>query len=277
MPNFVLNALSKKALVASFVAAGLSMSAVAQDIPLVNPSFELPDIPTPTPGSTNQADYVLPFIEGWEETGPITNQQGFDGKLDTGVFINTPVDFGGGVIIPPIPNADGGQLAFMQVNPDAGQNGNEMVSIWQETPTLYESGKSYTFTIGVGHGVVFPPTSEPGNPATIVLSLGFLGPTTGDFIDIQNFVLEADDLYPTDIPNSPPILIDLSVTADENAVNSPSADGAALGNEIVVRVMQMGGTGGGFNLDKARLSAVPEPSSLALLGLAGAAFLRRRR
>jgi len=242
----------------------------ADPLGLVNASFELYPI-TPPENSTDYADYVLPVVFGWVESGPVTSQQGFTGTLDTGVFLNAPIDFGGGFILPPISNADGNQLAFMQVNSLADGISEPHVSILQESSGVFEIEKAYTFTLGIGPGVLFPPSTddEINNPATIVLSLGYIDPGTSDFINLGNRVVNANEL------NGDATLKDFFVTVGPGSIGGP-----ALGNEVTVRVLQLGGTGGGFNLDNARLESVPqvpEPASMAVLGLGAAGLLRRRR
>lgn len=256
---------------AMFAGLALSLTAgasYATDITLFDPSFELPAISDPGAGA-GPADIVLPFFVGWQETGALTTEQGFTGLLDAGVFLNIPLDFGGGFIIPAVPNAVGNQLAYMRFNASAGTTA-PATTISQITAEAYDAFTAYTFTLAIGRGFLQPPgsTDPVNNPYTAILSIGYYedNATVGSgFVGLASEVISVDDL------NLDGSLKDFSVTLQ--------TDDAIFAKNIVVHVEQSGGTTGSINLDNARLTstAIPEPTSLALLGLAGLAAIRRRR
>jgi len=243
----------------------------AVDIPLLNASFEGPAV-SPPPGSVDQADYVSIFIDDWDKDGPLTDLGFIDGILDSGVFVNVPSG-----PIPAVGNADGpldplNQLGFMQVNTNADGTTEPLNTIWQETSTLFSADTSYTLTLGVGPSV----TDPAAGGATLLLQVGYFAPSGGAFVAVATRVVGDSELknpYDGALLADPgyPLLTDFSALG--------SSTGEALGNEIVVKLTQVGGTNGGFIFDHARLDAspVPEPGSIACLALAGAWCLRRRR
>jgi len=247
------------------------VSASAMDIALDNPSFEQPPVTPQDPDSQNPADYVLPFVTGWDETGPEVTEQGFTGLLDTGVFFNQQYNFGteeNPSIVPAVPNADGDKLAYLRYNIDAGTSPeNPVVSLSQQTSAVYDTLTDYTFTLGVTASFLDAPGSaDPvNNPSTVVLRLGY-NDGSGGFVGLQDNVASVFDLNPDGS------LKDFDVT-----VLGDSLSGDALGEQVVVRVEQVGGDTGSFSVDNARLTAVPEPTGLAMLAIGGAMVFRRRR
>jgi len=240
---------------------------MADAIPLLNASFESPTIIV-DPDSVDPFATVRESVDDWNETGPTYERFGRVGLLDTGVFLNVPTPIDATTTIPPIPNADGNQLAFMQVNTVAGSSAeNPLVSLWQETSTPFAADKIYSFTLAIGKGQLFPASDD----AAILMSIGFLTPG-GDFQFIAQRRIFATQLDGSGLG----YLTDFTVYADPT-VSTPN--GSAVGYEIAVKIEQRGGSGGGFNLDNARLESapVPEPTSLALMGLGGLLALRRRR
>lgn len=259
--------------------------ASAEDITLINASFELPSIPFPTDPNPDQADFVLLDIDGWNKTGPFGNDpRAPEGVQDTGVFINVPFDPGTGELVLVTDNADGNQLAFMVVNTDSFGPTEPAVTISQTTSTAFEAGKNYTFKIDLGVSIVAPPSAffdptpgGPTNPEMLELIIGY-GGGTGDTINevatqlvsATELVLYFGDGSPGDPPSTP--LTEFSVSTGLLDVSDD-----AIGEDLRIMIRQVGGTSGAFNLDNARLSVVPEPSSLALLGAMGVLALRRRR
>lgn len=270
MTRYLEQALSYQSLVAGLASAALLLSAgaaSAEDILLNDPSFELPPIADPGPGAS-PVDVVLPFFVGWQETGALSTEQNFTGLLDAGVFLNVPFDFGGGFVIPAVPNADGNQLAYLRYNANAGVTA-PATTISQATQG-FEPFSIYTFTMGIGAGFLQPPSStDPiNNPYTAILSIGFYNDGTSvdsGFVSLASEVVNVNALSPDGS------LQDFSVTL--------ITDDAIFVQPLVIHVEQSGGSTGSINLDNARLTRtnVPEPTSLALLGLAGAMALRRRR
>jgi hypothetical protein len=244
-----------------------SIEAQTQSIALNDPSFELPQIAPPGPGST-AADVVLPFFVGWQETGALTTEQGFTGLLDAGVFLNIPFDLGGGNVIPAIPNADGNQLAYMRFNTAAGVTA-PATTISQAAAEPFEPFSDYEFTMAIGNGTLQPAgASDPNDPFTVVLSIGFYNDdatVASGFTALSSATVASTDL------NLDGSLKDFSVIL--------STDDAIFDRQVVVHVEQSGGSTGSVNLDNARLTRtfVPEPTSLALLGLGGLMLTRRRR
>lgn len=71
----------------------------------------------------------------------------------------------------------------------------------------------------------------------------------------------------------------VALTSESETLNYTSANG---GNDLVLRFANVSNNGGDFNhnqtiIDNVSVTAVPEPSSTALLGLGGIALILRRR
>jgi len=245
----------KVACLTTALSALISGSANADSIPLLNHQF---DNPVVMPQGTSQIDFVLPFIDDWDEFGVAGDFGPFTGVLlDSGVFVN-----------PFATTLEDAQKAYLRFNIAAGQNGEDITAISQKTAPeyVYEAEKDYTFTMAVAKSLNLEPGTDDqlNNPSTVVLWLGY--DDGGTFQDVASFAIDALNL------NGDGSLSDFSVTA-----LGGDLPGAALGERIVVRVSQEGGITGAFDIDNARLSAVPEPGSAVLLTLATGLCLRRRR
>ncbi|MFK7790391.1 MAG: PEP-CTERM sorting domain-containing protein, partial [Phycisphaeraceae bacterium] len=186
------------------------------------------------------------------------------GQLNVGVFLNVEVPVEPGVVIPPIANAVGAQVAYMLVNPDADGINDSQVSIFQETEAVFAAGTDYTFTIAIGNAVTF----AADDTASLILSIGSVD-SNGVFQSAgTDNTIFASEL----VNNGSGLLTDFSVELASSDIGP-----GLLGDQVAIRVLQDGGLGGGFNLDNARLSSVPEPTSLALLAMGGLLATRRRR
>jgi hypothetical protein len=146
---------------------------------------------------------------------------------------------------------DGNQIAFF---------GLAKADVRQTLVATYASLTDYEFKIDISGRESYPATAQmtiylyaDGNPANVVKSLTLDGSTVGnDVFHTYTFTATAADVLAA----------------------------SAVGETIGIRIDGTGTTAGDFDLDNVRLEAiaVPEPGSLALLGLAGLLIgaLRRR-
>ncbi|MBX2850282.1 MAG: PEP-CTERM sorting domain-containing protein [Phycisphaeraceae bacterium] len=141
---------------------------------------------------------------------------------------------------------------------------NKDVTLAQDTGVTIVEGVTYTLTVAVG---------EQFNQAAVVdIARIFLyGATTGDtaafaVTDNIDLIGAGDDSAWADF--------EVSFTATAGQAGESLVIGLGSGSNIA-----NGGTGFNSNVafDNVRLEAVPEPGSLALLGLGGLCVLHRRR
>jgi len=122
-------------LVLAPVIAWAAAPARSASIPIENASFEAPVIdPCGFP--------VLPYVAQWRELDLDTQ-----GSTNTGIFINTPPGSPDRIL-----NADCNQLAFL-----GSARGN---AFEQDLADVYEVGRAYRLTVGVGVSMRFPPSSS---------------------------------------------------------------------------------------------------------------------
>lgn len=128
---------------AAVVCAVGGMAAKAAPLPVVNPSFELP-----------QTDFAVPTADGW--TISVESETGVAGVFSN----NTTIGF------PPahFTNHDGTQLGLI-----SSGTGNEMSQLLEAT---YQEGLSYTLSVGVAKSFNQPPAATDG----LRLALFYHGP-----------------------------------------------------------------------------------------------------
>jgi hypothetical protein len=122
--------------IAGIALLGITVAAARGDlVPVLNPSFELP-----------QTTYAQPGAEDWVTAGPTT--------FGAGVFRNLPAGQAGS-----ISNAVGNQLAFIST-----QTGDELSQI---VAANFEPGRIYSLSVGVAKSMVTPP--QPSDKLCIEL------------------------------------------------------------------------------------------------------------
>ena len=279
MLRLLKEAVSRRALIAGacLLSAFAGLQAQGQSIDLDTPSFEEPFIPVvdPTAPDFGLLSFVNPDMSGtgWVQTG-----EGAGTLLsDTGVFINQTVP---GVSMA-ITNVVGRQVAFIQVDPlaDGSSLSKDFISLYQESEAVFEVGKDYRFELAVGNQSL-PVTSDL---AAMRIAIGYLDASGGQvgsdvFQSLTSAPIVASDL----VNDGSGLLTDFGVDLLASGL-TPSILGEKIAVQILIdvptglTVEEAANLGGGFNVDNARLSVVPEPTSLALLAVSGLLFSRRRR
>jgi len=240
--------------VAAAVAMGWFGSAASKAgvITVPNFSFESPQGPFP--------DQVSLTITDWTTTGPPSE------VVDIG---SGPQNSGVGIFqnsYPGLPgyatNADGNQMAYMfSGSQDPTSN---LHTLSQVLSTPFAANTRYALTVGVEDASA-PPT--PGDQLKLQLFYTTpANPNTPVYLGTTNVVQGTSSLSNT-------ALTDYSATA------ALGQSDPAVGDDIGIMFTTTGVGGGEYNLDNVRLTAspVPEPGTVALMSLAVAAGLLRRR
>jgi hypothetical protein len=242
---------------AMWVGLGIALvagaAAHAEVVTVANPSFEDPALPPGTLGN--------PFVTSWNTPGPVLTEfppgSGFFVNTNTGNFINTAPGQPDH-----IDNVDGNQAAFI-----AALSGNEFN---QTLATNFQPGKSYTLTVGVAHNYGGGnPAFQPDPTAKVTLSLFYTDATGRHVLASRDVVNDAlTGLSATH-------LIDFSAITPIVVANDPSI-GHGIGIAMTT-TSPVANSGGFFDLDNVRVTAVPEPASVALIAVSAGALLARRR
>jgi hypothetical protein len=223
-----------------FAVLVLVVASPAFAVTVANPSFESPVVPA-------GGFPALPFVDNWTQEGAFQT---------TGVFPNSAPGSPDH-----ISNMTGSQAAFISASPGVG-----LSQILSDT---YAVGSSYDMTVGVAISFMFPPYT---NPAIDQLQLSFFYMNGATPVTLGTpTLLGASGLSPNafaDFTASLPV-----VTAGDAWANQPIG--------IAIRSIHPTADApiGYWDVDNVRVTAtaVPEPASLGVLMLGGAALLRRRR
>jgi hypothetical protein len=242
------------------VSAGLAVlitcasSVQAQSIFVPNHSFELQTAP-------NSFPYVNTFVDSWEKIaepayyGPLTG--GFPPWFGTaGVFLD----------VNPYSNVDGNQAGYILGFPQVTLFQDYDSSPTHDFNATFEVGKSYKLTVGVfGKNNLLP-------GSTLQLSLYYRDNLNNKTNVASTTLVYSLATFPTNTPLS---LVDFEV----NVPVVQAGDGWAgkhIGIQLESTIPVEMTSGGNWDFDNVRLTAVPEPASLSLGAVACVALLLRK-
>ena len=243
MPSIRSSAWAASAAMGLLAAAG---PVLAAPVSVANYSFESPQVPP--------AQIASPLVQDWNTPGPTLTE------VFPGVFVNANC-----VIFPNTPagnpdsidNVDGNQVAAIGT-----QSGNEFN---QTLAATFAANTKYALTAGVARSL----TRVPAATDRLRLVLFYL-----DAASQRQEVAAADIFNDAAAGISATHLKDFAANSITLAAGSP-----AVGKPIGVLITTAGATGGFFDFDNVRVTAVPEPATAGALAL-GAGLLtasRRRR
>jgi hypothetical protein len=231
----------------------------AQPITVPNFSFESPTAPGSYP-------FVNVFVDSWQKTaepayyGPaIGTPYGISWIQTAGVFLD----------VNPYANHVGSQAGYLLGFPQVTLFQDYNSSPTHDFNAVFEAGKSYDLTIGV----FGKDTLAPGS--TLQLSLYYLDALDSKVTVGSTTVTYSLASFPTNTPLS---LVDYSVNVPTVRAGDAWA-GKHIGIQLESTTPLVMSTGGNWDFDNVRLTAVPEPASLGLLvlGVGGLIGLRARR
>jgi len=237
-------------------------SLIAGPISVPNGSFESQVAPLAPP-------YVTTLIDAWQKAPKPAwfdeSATGYYWDQTAGLFQNTPTGAPNHLT-----NLDGNQGLYFLALPQVALFQDYQTAAWnQPVPShafnaTYEVGQSYQLTVGVLGGL-------GGMASGTSLELALYYRDAGD-----NFITVAT----TPVSYSPALFPDATQFVDFSVgVPYVQAGDAWAGQHIGVRLLSTSGTGAGYwDLDNVRLTAVPEPTSAALLllGISGLWLVRGR-
>jgi len=247
----------KRALLLTAFVAAVSARLGAQPITVPNYSFESQTAP-------NSYPYVNVNVDEWQKApepayyGPaIGTPYGIPWAGTAGVFLDTN----------PYANHDGVQCGYILGFPDVTLYQDYTTSSNHDFNATFDVGKSYNLTIGVFGKTTLAPGS------TLQLSLYYLD-GAGDHVNVASTTVTYSlAAFPT---NTPLNLIDYQVNVPTVQGTDPWA-GQNIGIQLLSTTPLEMSTGGNWDFDNVRLTAVPEPASLGLLSLGAGAMLARKR
>lgn len=244
--------------------AGLACLAVgvitvqAQPITVPNFSFESQTAPSSPP-------YVNIFVDSWEKApepayydSVIGTPFGIPWVGTAGVFLDNN----------PYGNIDGNQAGYLLAFPEVTLFQDYNSSPTHDFDATFEVGQSYNLTLGV----FGKSTLAPGS--TLELSLYYR-----DDQDAMIAVGATTVTYSAEgFPDTPPLnLVDYQVNIPSVQVSDAWA-GKNIGIQLESTTPLQLATGGNWDFDNVRLTAVPEPTTISLLALGlGSLLLSRRR
>jgi hypothetical protein len=245
---------------AALLAAGAVLSQ-AQPIAVPNGSFE-------SQSGQGQMFGVNIFVDSWQKApepgfwAAIQQQTGYFWIQTAGVFVDTN----------PYENRDGAQAGYLLAFPGVRLFQDYTTLDWNdalpshEFDATYQVGLSYNLTVGV-----FGKSSlAPGS--TLQLSLYYLDESSARIVIASNVVVYSEAAFPSAAPLN---LVDYQVNLPKVQAGDDWA-GKHIGIQLESTVAFELATGGNWDFDNVRLTAVPEPGALSLLLTGAGAWLWRR-
>lgn len=240
---------------AAFIATALPLC--AQPIILPNFSFESPSAP-------NSYPFVNISVDAWQKNPepayfqPAFGNFGIPWVGTAGVFLD----------VNPYQNHVGNQVGYLLAAPQVALFQDYSSSPTHDFNAIFEVGKAYNLTVGL-----FGKSSlAPGS--TLELSLYYRDNADNKVTVGSTTVTYNSALFPSATPLN---LIDFSVNVPTVQAGDAWA-GQHIGIQLASTVPIEQTSFGNWDFDNVRLTAVPEPSSLSLLGLGvGGMLLARSR